>query len=178
MRHQECHDRTRGDLDRSNLGAGNLVILKSCLENENGNVFVCQFVGDDGLLKFQSDIPDKSDAHRHLKLLPGVENALLWDAHNTALKPVTLRSYSFYFDGGAEMFASILHMLGSVEIVKEFLSGGRFKLEKLTLPPHPIRKGDDDMDVNSDDEEHRAPVLSKEEAAYKYGEIQVESQFV
>ena len=175
---RSVHDRTRGDLDRSNLGAGNLVILKSCLENENGNVFVCQFVGDDGLLKFQSDIPDKSDAHRHMKLVPGVENALLWDAYNTALKPVTLRSYSFYFDGGAEMFATILHMLGSVEIVKEFLSGGRFKLEKLTLPPHPIRKGDDDMDVNSDDEEHRAPVLSKEEAAYKYGEIQVESQFV
>ena len=76
------------------------------------------------------------------------------------------------------MFATILHMLGSVEIVKEFLSGGRFKLEKLTLPPHPIRKGDDDMDVNSDDEEHRAPVLSEEEAADKYGYVQEESQFV
>ena len=60
---RSVHDRTRGDLDRCNLGAGNVVILKSCLENENGNVFVCQFVGDDGSLKFQSDIPDKSDAH-------------------------------------------------------------------------------------------------------------------
>jgi hypothetical protein len=39
-------------------------------------------------------------------------------------------------------------------------------------------KGDDDMDVNSDDEEYRSPALSKEEAAYKYGDnIQVESQF-
>lgn len=175
---RSLHDRTRGDLDRSNLGAGNLVILKSCLENENGYVFVCQFVGDDGNLKFQSDIPDKSDAHRHMKLVPGEENALLWDAHNTALKHVTLRSYSFYFDDGPELFATLLHMFGSVEIVKEFLSGSRFKLDKPTLPPHPIRKGDDDMDVNSEDEEHRLPALSEEEAADKYGHVQEESQFL
>ena len=84
------------------------------MENKNGNeVFVCHFVGDDGNLKFQSDIPDKSDAHRHIKLVPGEENALLWDAYNTAMKAITLRSYSFYFDDGAEMFATLFHMFGA-----------------------------------------------------------------
>jgi len=112
---RSLHDRTRGDLDRSNLGAGRLTIHKSYLKDGN-EVFVCHFVGDDGNLKFQSDIPDKSDAHRHMKLVPGATNALLWDAYNTALKHIMLRSYSFYFDDGAEMFAALFHMFGADDV--------------------------------------------------------------
>ena len=76
----------------------------------------------------------------------------------------------------------MLHFFGGkdVAIVKEFLKGdaGRFMQAKQTLPPHSIVKNEDDMDVNSDDEEHRPAPLNEEEEAEAYGKVVDESQFL
>ena len=71
-----------------------------------------------------------------------------------------LTVYAHHLDQTGEHSATLYH-------------GGRFQLEKLTLPPHPIKKSDDDMDVNSDDEEHRPAPLNKAEEAELYGEGEV-----
>eukprot|EP00985_Skeletonema_marinoi_P025805 scaffold19308_cov75-Skeletonema_marinoi.AAC.1 len=135
-------------------------------------------IGDDGALKFQADIPKSSKAHMCMSLNPGVENSIVWDAYDTSREETFLRSFYFFFDDGADMFATFFGGK-DVVIVKEFLKGdaGRFMPAKPTLPPHSIVKNEDDMDVNSDDEEHRPAPLNEEEEAEAYGEVVDESQF-
>ena len=145
-------------------------------------MYVCQLIGDDGAMKFQADIPKSSKAHTCMSLKPGVENSIVWDAYDTSRDETFLRSFYFFFDDGADMFATLLHFFGGkdVVIVKEFLKGdaGRFMPAKPTLPPHSIVKNEDDMDVNSDDEEHRPAPLNEEEEAEAYGEVVDASQFL
>ena len=47
---------------------------------------------------------------------------------------------------------------------------------KQTLPPHSVINNEDDMDVNSDDEEHRPRPLNEAEEAELYDEVVEESQ--
>ena len=176
---RSLQNRAEGDPRRGVLGTGDLRILKC---NKNSEVvYVCQLIGDDGAMKFQAYIPKSSKAHTNMSLNPRVENSIVWDAYDTSREETFLRSFYFFFDDGADMFATLLHFFGGkdVAIVKEFLKGdaGRFMPTKQTLPPHSIVKNEDDMDVNSDDEEHRPPPLHEEEAAEAYGEVVDESQF-
>eukprot|EP00984_Skeletonema_dohrnii_P007206 scaffold2601_cov127-Skeletonema_dohrnii-CCMP3373.AAC.5 len=177
---RSLQNRAHGDPKRCVLGTGDLRILK-CKKNSE-IVYVCQLIGDDGAMKFQADIPESSKAHTHMSLKPGDENSIVWDAYDTSREETFLRSFYFIFDDGADMFATLLHFFGGkdVAIVKEFLKGdaGRFMPAKQTLPPHSIVKNEDDMDVNSDDEEHRPAPLNEEEEAEAYGEVVDESQFL
>jgi hypothetical protein len=161
--------------ERACIGKGELVVLKC--DKGNDTVYFCCLIGDDGALKFQAEIPKSSEAHKHMRLKPGRENSIEWDAYDTSdATSAKLRAFTFSFDGGEEMFATLLHFFGgsNIAIVKEFLLGGRFWAEKETLPPHPVKKGEDDMDV--DGEEHRQLPLREEEANERYGKVTYETQ--
>ncbi len=178
---RSVQNRAQGDPKRGIVGTGDLRVMK-CFQGSVTH-FICQLVGDDGTLKFQAKIPDSSDAHTHMFLNPGVENSFVWDAYDSSREEAIInRAFSFFFDDGADMFTTLLHFFGGrkVEIVREFLKGGagRFMPTKQTLPPHSIIKNEDDMDVNSDDEEHRPAPLNKEEEAELYGEVVEMSQAV
>ena len=138
-----------------------------------------QIIGDNGT-KFLAKIPESSDAHNHM-FLNTVENSFAWDAYDASGEITRVRRFYFFFEDGLDMFAVLLHFFGgqNVGIVKEFLEGesGRFKTTT-KLPPHSIVKNEDDMDVNSDDEEHRPRPLSKEEEMETYGEVNSQSQAV
>ena len=177
---RSLQNRQTGNLDRAYLGTGDLKVFKCTSSDGNGDRLVCRFIDDGGNLKFEAELPNSKDANRHMHLNTGVENSIEWYAYDTSRTSSAMRR-AFYisFNDGAEMFATLLQFYGgkNIDIVKEFMSeGSRFVLEKEILPPHSIVKNENDMDVNSDDEEYAAPPLSKEEEVEKYGYINVVSQ--
>lgn len=171
-------DPTLKNPERGCIGKGELIILKCDQGNDADPVYICRLVGEDGNLKFQSMIPKSWDAHNHMHLKHGIENAIEWDAYDSSVDPVRLRAFTFSFDDGVDMFATLFHFFGgkNVSIVKEFLQGGRFWAEKETLPPHSVKKREDDMDVDSDYEEHRQQPLSEEEETKLHGNVNRETQ--
>ena len=176
---RDLQNRAEGDPNRGNLGTGNLIVLKCTHRNANTHSIynMCKFIGDSGK-KFVAKIPDSSDAHHHM-FLNTVQNSFVWDAYDASGEITRLRTFNFYFDDGFDMFAVLLHFFGgqNVGIVKEFLEGesGRFRTTT-KLPPHSIVKNEDDMDVNSDDEEHRPRPLNKEVEEETYGEVNTQTQ--
>lgn len=175
---RSVQNRAQGDLNRGIVGKGELRIMKYFQGSLPGSEthFICQLV-DDGTLKFQAKIPDSSEAHKHMFLNPEVENSFKWDAYDASGRAIIRREFCFVFDDGPVMFTFLLHLFGGcdVDIVREFLKGGagRFMPTKQTLPSHSIVKNEDDMDVNSDDEEHRPAPLNKAEEAELYGKGEV-----
>lgn len=169
---------TMGNLERAKVGTGRLRVLE-CKMAVNTH-YMCQLIGDDGALKFQAIIPNSQEAHKSMHLNFGVANSFCWNAYDFSGE-TKLRSYVFRFSDGHEMFATLLHFFGGsdLDIVNEFYrgEGGRFVPEKEKLPPHSIVRNEDDMDVNSDDEEHAVPPLSKEQEAHIYGYVEEESMF-
>lgn len=174
---RSLQNRAQGDPGRGVLGTGNLMVLK-CV-GCHVTFHICQFEGDNGT-NFQANIPQSSEAHKHM-FLNTVPNSIVWEAYDASGEKTRLRRFYFSFDCGEDMFAFLLQFFGGqdVDIVKEFLSGekGRFKSRAETLPPHSIVKNEDDMDVNSDDEEHRPAPLTEEEEWETYGEVNKETQF-
>ena len=168
---RSLQNRAEGNQNRAIVGTGQLKVLK-CI-HEHRTLYICQLIGDDGALKFQADIPNSLEAIGSMYRNVGVQNSFVWHAYDSSGDYVMLRSFYFFFDDGPDMFSTLLHFFGGndINIVREFLAGGRFQPDKELLPPHSIVKNEDDMDIESDDEEHAAPPLSKEQEASKYGKV-------
>ena len=173
---RDLQNRAEGDQGRGNLGTGNLIVLKCTHAKTHSIHYMCKFIGDNG--KFLAKIPDSSDAHKHM-FLNTVQNSFAWNAYDSSCGITRLRRFYFFFDDGFEMFAVLLHFFGgqNVGIVKEFLEGesGRFRTTT-KLPPHSIVKNEDDMDVNSDDEEHQEAPHTESQETKMYGKVNKKTQ--
>lgn len=167
--------------ERSNVGSGKLLIIKSRKGDEKYNT--CQLIHPDGeQVLFEAIIhANPEEAHKHMEVNLEESNSLKWRAYDTSVgNGAKLREYTLRFDSGLQMLTFIVFAYdGNYHLANEFLTpGSRFYPVKRTGPPHPVMRDINAMNVDGegDDLEAHAPPLDERVAASLYGNVILETQ--
>ena len=102
---------------------------------------------------FRAEVPSQDKLHIQVQGNAGHDPSFFWEAFNIAGQSTICRRYFFQFKNVGALTLAIHYMAGcdtDISAVEFFDRNGRFFAKEYTRPPHVMKPGEDDMDVDDD----------------------------